>query len=409
MAHAPYRQCYNYSLMQISRLWLLNFRNYENATIDFTQNNLLVGPNGAGKTNILEAIDILATSRSRIVRGLNKCIRHSQQGFVINGHFGFAPRLRSGLAEYPRPSSTSSDRVAAAEMTIAFRQERSEERTIKIDEETLARTSELIGKVNSVIFLPGDLDLIRGAPALRRKYLDIIISQTEQGYYQDLQNYTRALRQRNELLKNLRWSGGSAPPLGSAQGSLTSRSDQLDVWDTQLAECAGRIMLKRNEYLEFFARETAELYNTLGFSGTVTLKYKTAVQADKQKNLEALTAARAEDLRFGRTHWGVQADDFEFYLDDSKAAEFCSQGQRRLLAIAFKCAEAKIKTEKLKDPPIVLVDDVLLELDLERLNKIISAIAPQSQKIFTVTDTGRFSPDILREMKIIKIENGRLT
>jgi len=357
--------------MNISRLWLLNFRNYENAILEFAENNLLVGPNGAGKTNILEAIDILATSRSKIVKGLNKCIRYGQQGFVINGSF------------------------AAPDFTVAFRQEHKAERTIKIDDEILARTSELIGRVNSVIFLPGDLELIQGTPLVRRKYLDICISQTERDYYKALQDYTRALKQRNELLKTLRHSAGNLAG--------------LDVWDEQLARLAGQIVPCRREYLEFFARETAKLYNAMGFAGTVTIRYKTEVTADKQKNLEILAAARADDVRFGHTHYGTHADDFEFYLNDNKAAEFCSQGQQRLLAIVFKCAEAKIKTEKLNDPPIVLIDDVLLELDLERLNKIIAVIAPQSQKIFTVTDTGRLSADVLRGMRVIKIAEGKVS
>ncbi|GBR73381.1 DNA recombination protein RecF [Candidatus Termititenax aidoneus] len=357
--------------MKITRLWLLNFRNYENATLDFADNNLIVGTNGAGKTNVLEAIDILATSRSKIVNGLNKCIRYGQPGFAINGRFDFAQR----------PS-----------LTVALRQERGAGRVIKINEETLSRASELLGRVNSVLFLPSDLEIIHGQPVQRRKYLDIVISQAEPEYCRALQIYVRALKQRNELLKNMR----------------NGQSGDLSVWDAQLADCAAQVKLKRQEYLEFFARETAQFYNAMGFAGQLTLKYKTKTLSDKQKNLEVLQSSRAEDLRFGRTHFGPHTDDFEVYLDENKAAEFCSQGQKRLISIAFKCAEAKIKRQKLDDPPIVLIDDVLLELDLVRLNKIIAAIAPRSQKIFTVTDTGRFAPELLKDMRIIKLENGRL-
>ncbi|GBR72372.1 DNA recombination protein RecF [Candidatus Termititenax spirochaetophilus] len=367
--------------MQINQLWLMNFRNYENAVLEFGDSNLVVGANGAGKTNILEAVDILATSRSKIVKGLNKCIRHGMTGYVISAQLN---------TENPSGS-----------FSVAFRQERSAERTIKLNDEVLERTSELIGKINSVILLPSDLEIINGQPSLRRKYLDIIISQTEQGYYQDLQKYTRALKQRNELLKSLRHAG---------TGIERSRNapNDLQIWDKQLAESAGRIMVKRKEYLAFFQKETSFLYNEMGFAGKLSIQYKTDVSPETAANLKALSVSRDEDIRFGHTHFGVHTDDFEFWLDENKAAEFCSQGQRRLIAIAFKCAEAKIKAEKLNDPPIVLVDDVLLELDLERLNKIITAIAPGSQKIFTVTDTGRFSPEILSGMKIIKIEKGRL-
>jgi DNA replication and repair protein RecF len=356
--------------MKISKLWLLNFRNYENTTLDFADNNLLVGPNGAGKTNILEAIDILATSRSRIVNGLNKCIRYGQAGFALNGVFG--------------------------ETTVALRQERGAGRVIKINDETLSRASELLGRVNSVFFLPADLELIHGQPLQRRKYLDIVISQAEPEYCRALQLYIRALKQRNELLKNLRGGAG------------TNGVDDLAVWDAQLADNAARIMAARQEYLEFFARETAQFYNAMGFAGALSLKYKTETFSDGQKNLAALQNSRAADLRFGHTHFGPHTDDFEIYLAENKAAEFCSQGQKRLIAIAFKCAEVKIKRQKLNDPPIVLIDDVLLELDLARLNKIITNIAPNSQKIFTVTDTGRFAPELLKDLKIINIENGKI-
>jgi DNA replication and repair protein RecF len=362
--------------MKITRLWLLNFRNYENTALDFADNNLIVGPNGAGKTNVLEAIDILATSRSKIVNGLNKCIRYGQAGFAINGQFA-AGDHKSG-----KPAA----------FTVALRQERGAGRVIKINEETLSRASELLGRVNSVLFLPADLEIIHGQPVQRRKYLDIVISQAEPEYCRALQIYVRALKQRNELLKNMR----------------DGQSGDLAVWDAQLADCAAQIMAARQEYLEFFARETAQFYNAMGFAGALTLKYKTKTLSDKQKNLDALQNSRAEDLRFGRTHFGPHTDDFEIYLDGNKAAEFCSQGQKRLISIAFKCAEAKIKRQKLHDPPIVLIDDVLLELDLIRLNKIIAAIAPDSQKIFPETDPGRFAPELLKEMKIIRIENGRL-
>ncbi|MDR2428726.1 MAG: DNA replication/repair protein RecF [Candidatus Margulisbacteria bacterium] len=370
--------------MKITRLWLLNFRNYENATLDFADNNLLVGPNGAGKTNILEAIDILATSRSKIVNGLNKCIRYGQPGFAINGQF----------------AATDDKSVKSSAFTVALRQERGAGRVIKIDDETLSRASELLGRVNSVLFLPADLELIHGQPLQRRKYLDIVISQAEPEYCRALQLYIRALKQRNELLKNLRGRALS--------GAEINGGDDLAVWDAQLADCAARIMVKRREYLEFFARETAQFYNAMGFAGALALKYKTETLSDGQKNLDALQNSRAADIRFGHTHFGPHTDDFEIYLDENKAADFCSQGQKRLIALALKCAEVKIKRQKLNDPPIVLVDDVLLELDLTRLNKIITAIAPGSQKIFTVTDTGRFAPELLEGMKIIYIEDGKL-
>lgn len=194
--------------MKIDSLWLINFRNHQNYQIKFSPQTVIVGPNGSGKTSILEAIGILATTRSPITKSLQTCVNHEGKGFIISAKF-------SGREE----------------LTISFKHER--QKTIKINEDVVSKISSLLGKINVVLFLPHDIELIQGSPAARRKYLDIMISQIDSAYYTNLQQYYAALKQRNELLKNIRHG--------------RSQKTELEVWNTQLAELNTQIMLKRKK------------------------------------------------------------------------------------------------------------------------------------------------------------------
>jgi DNA replication and repair protein RecF len=354
--------------MRITKLWLINFRNHENTVISFADTTVIIGVNGAGKTSALEAIDILTTSRSRIVKGINKCIKNQQQGFIITGQF---------------------DSLG----TIVFKQEQ-QTKTIKINDDIIPTTSAMIGKVNSVIFLPGDIELIQGAPSIRRKYLDMMISQVDHEYYEIIQKYQRALKQRNELLKAIKHQ--------------KQTREQLLVWDKQLAELNAVIHQRRSAMISLLSKYMAELYAAMGLSDDIRIKYETETSADVENNLQKLTAAQGYDVLTGHTSFGIHGDDSVFYAGEIKASEFCSQGQQRMISVTLKCAEARIKQERLNDPPILLIDDVLLELDMSRFNTIIQRIAPNSQKIFTVTDTRRFDSAVLATMHMVQLDRGKV-
>lgn len=360
--------------MRISRLWLINFRNYENTQIEFSDQNLIVGRNGSGKTNILEAIDILTTTKSKIVKGINKCIRHKHNGFIITADFV---------------------KDNGEKLQVVFKQEKNITKTIKVQENLLERTSELIGVVNSVIFLPNDIEIIQGAPVVRRKYLDICISQIDKAYYKYLQLYNKVLKQRNELLKAIKENR-------AAQNSL-------EVWDMQLIDLSSKIYTQRKNYIQWISNYVHALYQTMGFVDDIKLAYKTDVLYDNEAAQNKIFQQRSYDILTGHTKYGVHADDLEFLINDAKVIEFCSQGQQRLISLALKCAEAKIKQEKLNDAPILLIDDVLLELDVDRLHKIIKVISPESQKIYTVTDTKRFDQELLKSIKQINVEQGKIS
>ncbi len=356
--------------MQIKNIELISFRNYDRAVFDFSANNLIVGPNGSGKTSILEAIDILATTKSSIARGINKCIKAQQKGFIISAAF-------SGHQDFK----------------IVFKQERNVSRTIKLNENILDRSTELLGLVNSVIFLPQDIELIQGPPQLRRKYLDVLISQAEKNYYESLQLYAKVLSQRNETLKMIQ--------------RQAAKENLLEPWDEQLQELSGKIFRQRRDYLTKLSEIIQSLYQRIGISSNVELKYKTEITGEKTTDLKKIISNRRIELMTGFTNFGPHRDDLVFMVEETSAQDYCSQGQQRLLVLCLKLAEAAVKKEKLNDNPILLIDDVLLELDLERFNKIIKETLADSQKIFTVTDTKRFDPDLLKQLHCIELTTER--
>lgn len=354
--------------MKINYLELINFRNHENLRIEFSENNLIIGENGTGKTSILEAITILATARSPITRGINKCIKHRQQGFIVSGNF--------------------SD-PAEEKLNIIFKQQRDITRTIKVNDQILKKSSELLGLLNSVIFLPNDIGLIQGSPQERRKYLDILISQLDKNYYQQLQKEAQILKQRNTLLKAIR--------------DGRQKEAELDSWDEQLLLVAEKIYQERQKIIAQLSAKTASWYQRIGFQQKIELTYKSAFSLDSKQNRASLQKQRQFDIISGTTNYGVHRDDLNITCRDLPAAEFCSQGQQRLLVVCLKLAEAELKKENLKDAPLLLIDDVLLELDLLRFNNLLRETLQTSQKIFTVTDTRRFDPQILTNLKIINL------
>lgn len=353
--------------MKIKNLELINFRNYDHFTVEFKDNNLIVGNNGTGKTTILEAINILATSRSPITHGINKCIKHGQKGFIISGKF---------------------EKDNGEIFTIVFRQEKDVQRVIKINENILKKSSELLGQVNCVIFLPNDIDLIQGPPQGRRKYLDIVISQLNSDYYELLQQEALILKQRNALLKAVR--------------EKRQPENMLDSWDEQLLTTGNKIYLARQKKINNLGEILARYYGSIGFEQKIELIYKTQFSSDRAENKQELMDHRRFDIISGTTSFGVHRDDIQILCNKLPAAEFCSQGQQRLLVVCLKLAEAELKKNE-QGEPLLLIDDVLLELDLKRFNGLLKETLLVSQKIFTVTDTTRFETDILAKMQQLKL------
>ena len=269
------------------------------------------------------------------------------------------------------------------------------------------RASDLIGQLRVVMFSADDLDIIAGAPALRRRYLDITISQFDPAYLRALQRYQRVLEQRNSLLRKLQERRG--------------RADELDFWDEELAVAGALIVNRRAEAIRDLARDAsaryAELAPTEGEDLAVCYEPRlpgALPEATREHDLaERFQAAigneRGEDVRRGVTRWGPHRDDVQFLIGGHHAGNSASRGQQRTAALALRLAEVELSTERTGDPPVLLLDDILSELDAGRRERILAAAYHVDQVLITTPDIDRPTPDELPEAIRYRLVGGELT
>lgn len=324
--------------MVLERLELRDFRNY--AALEFRPEpglNLLVGPNGAGKSNLLEAVALACSGRSPRGAGDGELVRHGAAGYVVRA----TVRTRSGrhvLALAGGPGG----------------------RRLRIDGgDALLR--DLLGLAPVVWFGPDDLALVKGAPAARRRFLDLLAAQLQPVHAADMLAYGRILAQRNGLLRQLRARPGGGGP--------------ADLFDEALLRTGARIVRRRLEVLRDLQPLAAGAHAQLaGEAARLELRYVAGDEvwepeppADLEERLRAALLRRAaEELRRGQTLWGPQRDDVRLLLAGRDARGFASQGQQRAIVLALKWGEWALLEARLGEPPLLLLDDVFSELDRPR-------------------------------------------
>ena len=360
--------------MQIKKLFLQNFRNYENEVFEFSDGlNVLFGKNAQGKTNCAEAVFYLCT-------GASLRIRHDKQ--LI--------RIGAGHAKITAEAENRYGKVTIEALIFENKRE------IRVNGSKIAKNADLMGHINSVFFSPGELRLIQDGPDERRRFMNISISQTSPAYYTALLRYNKILDQRNTLLKN-------------HDSSLIL--DTLPVWDEQLCKYAAAIVKKRAEFLEKLAPYAKE-YHAFLTDGGEELVIKPDKKYDGDEAEIAKTLLRRlennyeKDLRLGYTTVGPHRDDLDVTIGGIDAKAYASQGQTRTAALALKLAEVQIFKTLSGEYPILVLDDVMSELDLKRRKKLVQCIA-EVQTILTCTHTERVLYGA--ECKKIKIEKGKAT
>lgn len=359
--------------MRIKKLFLQNFRNYEREEFDFSDGlNVLFGKNGQGKTNCAEAVFYLCT-------GASLRIRHDKQ------------LIRIG-AESARIVAEAENRYGKVTLSADVYENK---REIKINGAKIAKNADLMGRLNSVFFSPGELRLIQDGPDERRRFMNISISQTSPAYYTALLRYNKILDQRNTLLKDR---------------DITMVLDTLPVWDEQLCKYAAVIVKKRKEFLDELSPLAGELHAFLT-DGAERLelkpdqKYEDDEEEIEKTLLRRLSNNYEKDLRLGFTTVGPHRDDVDFFLSGVDAKAYASQGQTRTAALAVKLAEVEIFKRLSGEYPVLILDDVMSELDLPRRKKLVSRISGL-QTILTCTHAERVLYGA--ETNKIRIENGRI-
>ena len=321
-SHVPKRRRIRHGpSVHLAHLRIRDFRNYRQADLDFLPGaHVFLGDNAQGKTNLLEAIYLLATLRSFRGVGGQQMIRHEAKGYFVGGTV--VGQITHDIKAYWSPR----------------------ERRLQLDGRNIRKLSEYFGVLRAVVFCTEDLQLIKGAGRGRRRFLDLLLAQTQSGYLPLLLRYTHALRSRNALLKQARVDEGQlegfTQELVTVGEALISARQALVPRISPLARLA-------------FRRIAAD-------SDELQLEYAPAVKGDFAV---ALANARSRERSLRTTVIGPHRDDLRMIVNDQEAAQYTSEGQKRTLALALKLAQAEYLAGIHGAPPVLLIDDVMGELD----------------------------------------------
>ncbi len=368
--------------MFIFDLQITNFRNYGRASVQLEKGlNLVVGDNAQGKSNLLEAIYLLSTLRSSRASTDADLVRHE----IVQSDFPVA-RL---TCQVERSAGNLLMEVAIVGRTTdpAHRAGK----RVRVNG-IAKRASEAVGQLAAVLFTTLDIEIVAGPPLLRRRYLDMMISQVDRGYLRAMQRYQRVVQQRNSLLKRVQ-AREAAPT-------------ELNFWDQELAHVSGIIMLARGEALgHLVAQAQLQMDRLSDGQESLQLTYKPSIGGLDEidcpidetewtaRMLRALAGLRTREIHAGSTLAGPHRDDIVVEINHLAADAFGSRAQQRTAALAMRLAEASFLRKSLGDDPVVLLDDVLSELDTRRRRGVLEFFDNFQQTIVTTAE-----PDRVREV-----------
>ena len=357
--------------MFVESLSLNNYRNYDNTDINFSSGiNIIYGDNAQGKTNILEAIYMLATTKSH---------RGSKDKEIIRFD-----------------SDESHIRASVRKMDISHRIDmhlrKNKSKGVAIDMLPIRRSAELMGLVNIILFSPEDLSIIKNSPVERRRFMDMELCQLNKIYYSNLSTYNKILNQRNSLLKQISFD--------------KNQIDMIDVWDNQLADYGIKIIKDRNNFINMINEIIFDIHKKLT-SGKENLVVRYDKDVEEDNFLNELSDKRQLDIRYQSTQIGPHRDDLTFYINDMDVKKFGSQGQQRTVALSLKLAEIELVKKIINDNPILLLDDVMSELDSTRRDALLSYIN-DIQTIITCTGYDDFIKERLSIDRIYHVSQGTI-
>ena len=365
--------------MTIEKMELIHFRNYEKLELQpHPEINLFFGENGSGKTNLLEAIHFCSLGKShRLSQDANA---------VLIGEKAAAVRVevRSRLSR-----SRIEIRLSPGEENI---------KSVWIDGNRASRLSEMMGLLRCVIFSPEDLNLIREGPAVRRRFLDMMISQISRPYFIALQQYRTAMNHRSAILRTARLENRPV-------------SGMIEDFEQAMSVYAETIYRERFGHERFLSEMANEMYREI--SGreqeTFQIQYRSYLKSDKDGSpslKEALRDCREEDMKNGTTSAGPHRDDLSLMLNSRNMKNYASQGQMRTGALSLKLAQLKVIQKVTGENPVLLLDDVMSELDPERRSNLLH-ILQDTQTFITCTDRSDLSDYIHYRTYQVREEGGR--
>ncbi len=351
--------------MKVKKLEIQNFRNISNISLEFDPEiNVICGENAQGKTNIVEALWLFSGAKS---------FRNSKDYEFIK----FGEKSAKISVDYEMLGVETQASITFSDKKIAF-----------FNEKKLPSTSNLAGKYNAIIFSPSDLTLVTDGPDKRRRFLDIAIGQLYPNYIEILRNYSRAIMQRNKIIKDYRYD--------------KTISIMLDVFESEIVDMGNKITDYRKRYIKFLNKYVSNIYSGIS-SGKENIEISYISKSGDVLDNERLKISREIDMFTSTTSVGPHRDDINFKINGIDARSFGSQGQKRSVALSLKLAGAEVIKEISGEYPICLLDDVMSELDENRQNYILNHIR-NWQSFITCCDTSNIKN--LKEGKVITIKNG---
>lgn len=367
--------------MYIKQIILKDYRNYTQDKIEFvTKSNIVIGKNAQGKTNILEAVYFCAFGKSFRTTKDTELIKKGSVAFRIRIDF----------------FKNNRDQI----IDIIYRQD--QKKQILLNEVPLKNIIELIGCINVVLFSPEDLKLIKGGPSERRRFLDREISHLSKRYIDDLVNYHKILNQRNKLLKSIFFK--------------PSLKKSLDVWDEQLVQFGINVIRKRADFIDKLDKIAKITHKSLTYGKeTISVQYFSSLMTHSTFEYDKieiefkkqLINAHEKDIKYGFTSIGPHKDDLIIKIDENDTRKYASQGQQRTAALTLKLSEIKVIEQEIGETPILLLDDVMSELDLERQSLLTQAIKGM-QTILTTTDLQGLDQNQIAPFQLIEVEKGAI-
>lgn len=367
--------------MRLKSLNLINFRNYEEATIEFSPGiNILVGNNGSGKTNILEGIYVLSLTKSNRYGKDEDLININANNLSITGEVVYDDYIK----EY---------QVLMDKFT----------KRVYINHFQVKKIANYISNFCITSFLPNDIEIIKGSPSIRRNLLNIQIGQLYNHYLKYVNEYNSLLKIRNEYLKRL---------------YINSFADfkYLEVINQKMLDASLKIYYFRFFYLENINNILSGIYRKLSGKSSLKIEYFNNIglsSYDEEQIKETLISKWKKNLnkemQQGMTLTGLHRDDLIFLIDGKDARTFASQGQQRLIVIAYKIAELLVFKKIKGEYPVLLLDDVFSEIDIKRRNNIIKYLKQDMQVIITTTDILDINEDLVNSAKVFSIKNGKIT
>ena len=360
--------------MIINKLNLTNFRSYKKESINLSKKiNVFTGDNGAGKTNILEAIYTLAVARSYKAKD-EDMINRGSDFFKISANI---------------ENKQKEDNL----VLVGSKQGK---KVFQNDVE-IKKLSDFVGLVNVVLFSPEDLLLLKNGPQERRKLIDLSLLQISKKYVENSAAFKKQLKLRNDYLKYLE------PKLENKE---VIEDEMLNVLTNNFIECNRRIFEARKAFIERLEKETKETYKMIsGTNDEIRFEYL----INFNNSLDFYKEKYKTDILYGATQNGCHRDDMKFYRNNIDLETEASQGELRMLSLSIKLALSKIINNLKTESPIVLLDDVLSELDSFHQNKLLFCLDRNMQIIITTTDINKLDAISLKEAKLFKVKDKRVT